>query len=66
MNNLTEFQTPLIQKKRLNLIKKFIYQEEKERNEPFYNNNNISSKMAIKVNRAKFLERVKEKMKKMK
>ena len=63
MNNLTEFQTPLIQKKRLNLIKKFIYQEEKERNEPFYNNKNISNKMAIKVNRAKFLERVKEKLK---
>jgi hypothetical protein len=63
MNNLTEFQTPLIQKKRLNLIKKFIYQEEKERHEPFYDNKNISTKMAIKVNRAKFLERVKEKMK---
>jgi len=63
MNNLTEFQTPLIQKKRLNLIKKFIRQEEKERHEPFYNNKNISTKMAIKVNRAKFLERVKEKMK---
>ena len=63
MNTLTEFQTPLIQKKRLNLIKKFIYQEEKERNEPFYNNKNISNKMAIKVNRAKFLERVKEKLK---
>jgi hypothetical protein len=63
MNNLTEFQTPLIQKKRLNLIKKFIYQEEKERHEPFYNNKKLSNKMAIKVNRAKFLERVKEKMK---
>ena len=63
MNNLTEFQTPLIQKKRLNLIKKFIYQEERERHEPFYNNKNISTKMAIKVNRTKFLERVKEKMK---
>ena len=61
MNNLSEFQTPLIQKKRFNLIKKFIYQDEKEKHEPF-DNMDISNKMTIKVNRTKFLEKVKEKM----
>ena len=63
MNNLTEFQTPLIQKKRLKLIKKFIYQEQKEKIGLISNNDNISSKIIIKVNRNKFLERIKEKMK---
>jgi len=62
-NNLSEFQTPLIHKKRLNLIKKIIYQDEKVKNEPFANIENISNKMTIKVNRTKFLEKVKEKMK---
>ena len=61
MNNLSEFQTPLIQKKRFNLIKKFIYQDEKEKHEPF-DNMDISNKRTIKVNRTKFLEKVKEKM----
>ena len=63
MNNLTEFQTPFIQKKRLKLIKKFIYQEQKEKIGHISNIDNISSKIIIKVNRNKFLERVKEKMK---
>ena len=62
MNNLSEFQTPLIHKKRLNLIKKFIYQNEKEKYEPFSNIKNASNKMTIKVNRTKFLEKIKEKM----
>ena len=63
LNNIYENQTPLIQRKRLKLIKKFIYQEEKVKEEQFYLNNNISSKNAIKVNRTKFLERIKERIK---
>ena len=62
-NNITEFQTPLIQKKRLKLIKKFIYQEQKEKIGHISNIEKMSSKNTIKVNRTKFLERVKEKMK---
>ena len=62
-NNISEFQTPLIQRKRLKLIKKFIYQEQKEKIGHISNIEKISSKNAIKVNRSKFLERVKEKMK---
>ena len=62
MNNLSEFQTPLIRKKRLNLIKKFIYQNEKEKQVPFSNIKNASNNM-IKVNRTKFFEKVKEKIK---
>ena len=63
MNNINELQTPLIQKKRLKLIKKFIYHEQKEKNENISNIENIPSKVTIKVNRAKFLGRVKERMK---
>ena len=65
MKNISEFQTPLVQKKRLKLIKKFIYQEKKDKNESIPNNKdlNISSKVAIKVNRAKFLQRIKERKK---
>ena len=63
MNNVTEFQTPLIQRKRLKLIKKFIYQEQKEKIGHISNIEKMSSKNTIKVNRTKFLERVKEKMK---
>ena len=63
MNNITEFQTPLFQKKRLKIIKKIIYQEQKENAEHISQIEDISNKIAIKVNRAKFLERVKEKMK---
>ena len=64
VNNIKEFQTPLVHRKRLKLIKKFIYQEEREKQEqPFSINNNISSNVAIKVNRSKFYEKVKEKMK---
>ena len=63
LNNISDNQTPLIPKKRFKLIKKFIYHEQKEKKEPFYVNNNISSKITIKVNRSKFLERVKERMK---
>ena len=62
-NNITEFQTPLIQKKRLKLIKKIISQEQKENAGHISHIENISNKIAIKVNRTKFFERVKEKMK---
>ena len=62
-NNISEFQTPLIQRKRLKLIKKFIYQEQKEKIGHISNIEKMSSKNTIKVNRTKFLERVKEKMK---
>ena len=62
-NNISEFQTPLIQRKRLKLIKKFIYQEQKEKIGHISNIEKMSSKNAIKVNRTKFLEKVKEKMK---
>ena len=60
MNNITEFQTPLLSNKRLNLMKKY-----KDKKEITCNNNNknISSKIVIKVNRTKFLERIKEGMK---
>ena len=63
---MSEYQTPLLQKKRLKLIKKFIYHDKKEKSESTLNNNmdlNISSKETIKVNRTKFLQRIKERMK---
>lgn len=63
MQNITEFQTPLINKKRLKLIRKFIYADKQEKIGQNYNIENISSKIVIKVNRDKFLEKVKEKMK---
>ena len=63
LNTINDNQTPLIQKKRLKLIKKLIYQEQKVQNQQFYINENISSNITIKVNRSKFLERVKEKKK---
>ena len=65
LKNISEFQTPLLQKKRLKLIKKFIYNKKKDKNESIQNNIdlNISSKLAIKVNRTKFLQRIKERKK---
>ena len=65
MKNMSEYQTPLLQKKRLKLIKKFIYHDKKEKSESTLNNMdlNISSKVTIKVNRTKFLQRIKERMK---
>ncbi len=63
LNTINDNQTPLVQKKRLKLIKKFIYQEQKVKNQQLYINENISSNITIKVNRSKFLERVKEKKK---
>ena len=63
LNTINDNQTPLIQKKRLKLIKKLIYQEQKVQNQQFYINENISPNITIKVNRSKFLERVKEKKK---
>ena len=66
INNITGFQTPSIHRKRLDFIKKFIFHEEKDKRETYSNNKNISNKITIKVNRAKFYERVKEKMKKSK
>ena len=66
VNNIIEFQTPFAHNKRLNLIEKFINQDAKERLEKqnrLSNNKNISSKITIKVNRTKFLERVIDKMK---
>ena len=63
MHNITEFQTPLVSKKRLKLIKKFIYRDKGEKVGQNSNIENVSSKIVIKVNRDKFLEKVKEKMK---
>ena len=63
MNNIKELQTPLIIKRRLKLIKKFMNRDQKEKKENISNIENIPSKVAIKVNRTKFFERVKEKMK---
>ena len=62
MNNINDFETPFAQKKRLKLMKKIIYQEQKENVGHIYNIENISNNIAIKVNRTKFLERIKEKM----
>ena len=66
VKNIIEFQTPFAHNKRLNLIEKFINQDAKEKLEKqnrLSNNKNISSKITIKVNRTKFLERVIDKMK---
>ena len=66
VKNIIEFQTPFAHNKRLNLIEKFIKQDSKEKKEKqnrLSNNKNISSKITIKVNRTKFLERVIDKMK---
>ena len=62
MNNINDFQTPFSQKKRWKLMKKIIYQEQKENVGHISNIENVSNNIAIKVNRTKFLERVKEKM----
>ena len=66
VKNVIEFQTPFAHNKRLNLIEKFINQDAKEKRgkqNRLSNNKNISSKITIKVNRTKFLERVIDKMK---
>ena len=66
VKNIIEFQTPFAHNKRLNLIEKFINQDAKEKIEKqkrLSTNKNISSKITIKVNRTKFLERVIDKMK---
>ena len=62
MNNINDFQTPFSQKKRWKLMKKIIYQEQKENVGHISNIENVSNNITIKVNRTKFLERVKEKM----
>ena len=62
MNNINDFQTPFSKKKRWKLMKKIIYQEKKENVGHISNIENVSNNIAIKVNRTKFLERVKEKM----